>query len=627
MNARRQRNMLIAGAFSLVLASCHNPERKNPFDPELTPAVENVEATLDGTSGVVVVEWDAYDGAQPFGRYLVLRKVQGLEAVDTLSVITDRALTRFEDTSIEPDTDYIYRVTVANIAGFTVDSADLALRSFRIPEVELAEVVADNLQGTIILRWQAYRGPRFTSYTVRRRSFGQEGQLLALVDAATDTTWIDNTALPETEYLYWIETSAAGTQRSSVQEEAVFSLPAVELSRAQFSSDSASADLAWTAYAGPSFGAYEVRRQSRDQNELSVQELTDRNVIQFTDTNLDGNTEYTYRIFVRTTWGSDVGVFSAPLSGSFYSLDEVRELPLIFDQNSEIQAVGLCMNESDQLFVAATAISTTTARVMQDGIGVLFPGETIYREYFQEFLPNRLSPAFVAAGFGSVYVAYGLASGRTLVGAIDSDKLEEWSMVADTGSEFPVGLYLEENGELLMIDAQGGVFGFSSDGMAAEPHHRLTDTVEQELPLQHVVVGPGAGRADLDQFFLLAPERDNNHIVAKTRTLLGSTQIFGGRSTFDDGVGPEDGQTLNPLVMAFDRSRIRLVVLEAQGRLQVFNAVSDDVSPRYITKWGRFGAGPGEFQVSPPTSVAMVVDSMGRIYVADGEERIRVFIP
>ncbi len=158
MNARRQRNMLIAGAFSLVLASCHNPERKNPFDPELTPAVENVEATLDGTSGVVVVEWDAYDGAQPFGRYLVLRKVQGLEAVDTLSVITDRALTRFEDTSIEPDTDYIYRVTVANIAGFTVDSADLALRSFRIPEVELAEVVADNLQGTIMvasLPWSA----------------------------------------------------------------------------------------------------------------------------------------------------------------------------------------------------------------------------------------------------------------------------------------------------------------------------------------------------------------------------------------------------------------------------------------------------------------------------------------
>ncbi len=627
MNARRQRNMLIAGAFSLVLASCHNPQRKNPFDPELTPPVENVEATLDGTSGIVVVEWDAYDGAQPFGRYLVLRKVQGLEAVDTLSVITDPTLTRFEDTSIEPDTDYIYRVTVANISGFAVDSADLALRSFRIPEVELAEVVADNLQGTIILRWQPYRGPRFVSYTVWRRSFGQEDQLLALVEAVEDTMWTDSSTMPETEYLYWIETSAAGIRRSSARQEAVFSLPAVTLSSAQFSSDSASADLQWTAYRGPRFAAYEVRRQSRDQNELSVQELTDQDVLQFTDTSLDGNTEYTYRIFVRTTWGSDVGVFSAPLSGSFYSLDEVRQLPLIFDQNSEIQAVGLCMDEANQLFVAATAISTTTARVMQDGIGVLFPGETIYREYFQEFLPSRLSPAFVAAGFGRVYVAYGLASDGSLVGAIDSDKLEDWSMEADTGSEFPVGLHLEEDGELLMIDAQGGVFGFSAEGTAAEPNHRLTDALEQALPLQHVVVGPGAGRANNDQFFLLAPERDNNHIVGRTRTLLGSTQIFGGRSPFDDGVGPEDGQTLNPLVMAFDRSRTRLVVLEAQGRLQVFNAVSDDVSPRYITKWGRFGAGPGEFQVSPPTSVAMVVDSMGRIYVADGEERIQVFIP
>ena len=76
-----------------------------------------------------------------------------------------------------------------------------------------------------------------------------------------------------------------------------------------------------------------------------------------------------------------------------------------------------------------------------------------------------------------------------------------------------------------------------------------------------------------------------------------------------------------------ERIMSRLAVLEAQGRLLVFDAVSDDVSTRYITKWGRFGSAPGEFQISPPTSVAMVVDSMGRIYVADGEKRIQVFIP
>ncbi len=38
-------------------------------------------------------------------------------------------------------------------------------------------------------------------------------------------------------------------------------------------------------------------------------------------------------------------------------------------------------------------------------------------------------------------------------------------------------------------------------------------------------------------------------------------------------------------------------------------------------------AGEGEFQVSPPTSVAMAVDSEGRIHVADGEERIQIFVP
>ena len=44
-----------------------------------------------------------------------------------------------------------------------------------------------------------------------------------------------------------------------------------------------------------------------------------------------------------------------------------------------------------------------------------------------------------------------------------------------------------------MIDAQGVVFSFSADGVAAEPNHRLTIALEQALPLQHLVVGPGAG--------------------------------------------------------------------------------------------------------------------------------------
>ena len=144
-----------------------------------------------------------------------------------------------------------------------------------------------------------------------------------------------------------------------------------------------------------------------------------------------------------------------------------------------------------------------------------------------------------------------------------------------------------------------------------------------------------AGRGGNDQFFFLSPDRAGNQVVGRTLILdrdkgeifLRDRTVFGGRQELDDGIGPENGETLNPLVLAFDPLLTRLIILEETGRLQVLDASPEDRERRYITKWGRFGASDGEFQVSPPTSVAMAVDSQGRIHVADGEERIQVFVP
>ena len=95
--------------------------------------------------------------------------------------------------------------------------------------------------------------------------------------------------------------------------------------------------------------------------------------------------------------------------------------------------------------------------------------------------------------------------------------------------------------------------------------------------------------------------------------------------------GPESGYTINPLRLAFDASRTRLAVLEWEGFLQVFDArvenQRDGDTPRYITKLGRWGSSSGEFVISPPTAVDVLVDANGRIYVADAEERIQVFAP
>ena len=69
--------------------------------------------------------------------------------------------------------------------------------------------------------------------------------------------------------------------------------------------------------------------------------------------------------------------------------------------------------------------------------------------------------------------------------------------------------------------------------------------------------------------------------------------------------------------------------LRDRGVLQVLNA-EPNVETRYITKWGEFGPGPGQFLVTPPTAVSIAVDSEGRVFVADGQGeggRIQVFAP
>jgi hypothetical protein len=618
------------GAAALLLFSCHEAPRKNPFDPVLTPAVELVEAALDEGEGVVRLEWTQYAGQQPFAGYRVLRKVRGLEAVDTLAFIEEAALTRFADASIEPDTDYLYWIAVVNQAGFEVASAQVPVGSFSVEGIDLLEALGNGFAGTISLRWEQYRGPGFEGYEVWRRSFGSESRRLDVVGQAADTAWADTSARPETDYLYWVALLAAGKRLESQQREGSYRLPAVELRQAAFSSQTASALLEWTPYQGPRFAAYEVRRKSAGQDERAVAVVEEVGSTRYLDTVLDGNTEYAYRLFVRTAWGAETGVFSQEKSGKFYALEEMRSLPA--SSQEEVQALALAMDEEDRLYAAATMISTTTARVMNPGVRLLFPGQTQYRRYFSGVVPHRLSPIHLAVRQGVVYAAVSAQGGGILVGAVEAegDRRERWSAIVQAGEELPSGLLALENGELLVVDQKGTVYSFGQEGEALSPDDELRKTLEndQAQPLRHVVVGPGAGLGGLDAVYLLSPERDLNHVLVRMRTPLGAKYIYGGKSfSIDDGVGPENGETLNPLALAFDAAHTRLVVLEAQGRLQVLNAVAEEVERRYLTKWGRFGAGEGEFLASPPISVALAVDSSGRVYVADGEERVQVFAP
>ena len=73
-------------------------------------------------------------------------------------------------------------------------------------------------------------------------------------------------------------------------------------------------------------------------------------------------------------------------------------------------------------------------------------------------------------------------------------------------------------------------------------------------------------------------------------------------------------QTLNPLALAFDASRTRLVVLGLRdiGMLQVLD-LAPNVSPRYITKWGEFGRGSGQFLAISVITLSPLIFAMDQI--------------
>jgi len=359
-----------------------------------------------------------------------------------------------------------------------------------------------------------------------------------------------------------------------------------------------------------------------------VEEIAESTDTTYTDSLLDGNREYSYRIHVRTSREDEEGVTSGERSGIFHELERTEELPAL--SNQKVQAIGLALDDEDRMWVGVTTISSTTSSAMQEGIRVHFPGQTS-SVVFREMVPDARSPIRMVAGHDRVYAAVKVKDQDSiLVGCIGDDRQERWSKPVPAGQALPAGLYLEEDGVLLLVDSEALLYRFDPEGAMEGPGDGLQKVLvsDQGVPLGQALVAPGVGPSGLDQFMLQIPARGEHQILGRTQTTPGR---FGGRTQFyEDGVGMEDGQTVEPTAMAFDRSRIRLMVVDVTGRLQVMDARYADLARRYVTKWGGFGAGSGEFQVSPRTAVALAVDSESRVYVADGVGeggRVQVFAP
>ena len=346
------RGGLFAVLMSIVtvgsLVACHSPTRDNLLDPKLTPAV-TLSVQVDSTAGVAHLTWSGFSGDQGFASYRIWRRITGLIAADSIATVADVEQTALADSTITPDQDYVYWVEVVNDGGLAVPSNEVAVGSYTVIGVQLSTVAEDNLIGQVSLKWRSYDGPGFNQYEVWRTAFGQPDTLLQTIGDLADTSWFDASPQPRTEYTYWIVLAAAGKRLESSREEISYQLPPIELEDVAFSAETASAALRWSAYVGPRFASYQIRRRSGELTEQLVATIADPQATSFTDSLLDGNTDYIYRIDVETTW-DQIRVPSNERNGRFYELVEIIQLP---PQNSSaLQAVDMAFDGADSLYVA-----------------------------------------------------------------------------------------------------------------------------------------------------------------------------------------------------------------------------------------------------------------------------------
>ena len=366
----------------------------------------------------------------------------------------------------------------------------------------------------------------------------------------------------------------------------------------------------------------------------------------YVDSLLDGNTYHTYRIAVHTEWG--VKAFSNGYGGTHNEwIDGYTEWFTEY-----LRAIDLALDEEDNLYFAVVVHAGSyeglavylmgrvdeavrmTAAEMRDQWTVYIAGWSLGGDRFS-IRPG--SPICLAAGQGKVYVAGASEEGTIWVIAMDGQgegprvgrKL--WMGQVDADGVYPVDLHLMENGVVRMVDDQGMMYRFGADGSyeVSEEKTHISLSNEGYLPLAGTAFGSRLGPAGQDAMVFAAPEGMVERLISYYWNDKGG---FYKRWSPIGDIGMEDRQIIKPSAVTVDEMYRRIIALDTSGRLQIFSIDPVERGPhRYITGWGRYGEGDGQFAPARALGADVEVDSRGRIYVGDiiegGVVRIQGFEP
>jgi len=410
----------------LLLGCSHDAPRDNPLDPFLTPPV-TLRVATDDSAGTAALTWTRYEGQEPFAAYVVLRHAARSTDVDTLDEILEESQGAYVDTSLAPNTAYVYRVSVLNAAGLEAPSAEVQTPPISPGTIRLLPVEVDAARGALVLRWTRHVGPGFGGYDVRRRIAGMpEDTVVAEVSGRGDTVLVDTTARADVTYAYQVIVAGLGETVESNLQVAYVRLPPVQITGADFSSATSMATVTWTPYEGPRFQAYEVHRRTADEADRVVATIADVGTTSYEDDGLLGNTRYYYSVTVLTVRGE--AVVGEEAGGGFHELLDAWPLPVAEDGYVRLYA------EPDGGVAALTSSSEEVQLLLLDGEGGI-------RGHHQ-YLAAEADPRSVAMGLTSEgrYLTLAGTNGRCVL-RLGVDGLPVWKQQPLFVDEFadPVG--------------------------------------------------------------------------------------------------------------------------------------------------------------------------------------------
>ena len=276
--------------------------------------------TADPAHDQVGLDWDDPDDSSITG-YRILRRLPALDPPGEFAVLlenTGSALTTYVDSTVTPQTSYVYRVKAINEHGVSERSSWANALTPAVPAppaltpAQPTGLTADPAHDQVGLAWDDPDDPAITGYRILRRLPAQDlpGEFAVLLEntGSTLTTYVDTTVTPQTSYVYRVKAINAhgSSERSSWANALTPAVPAAPvLTSAQptgLTADPAhdQVGLDWDDPDDSTISGYRILRRLPAQDlpgEFAVLlENTGSALTTYVDTTVTPQTSYVYRV-------------------------------------------------------------------------------------------------------------------------------------------------------------------------------------------------------------------------------------------------------------------------------------------------------------------------------------------